>query len=226
MELLMKNPLTLWLRWLVKAVLLHLRHASITVEYMADAQRSVFGKHNTLRKYCRIRNARLGDYSYVGRESQVYEAEVGKFTCIGPRVTIGPGEHPTDRVSIHPMFYSTMGQSNPVIVASNSFDEMPVTVIGHDVWIAQGAILRSGIRIGNGAIVAAGAVVVKDVPAYAIVGGVPSKVIGYRFDEERRQKLEELQWWNWSEEQLRSAVTEMNQPDLFFKRFGSSSRTE
>lgn len=222
MELLLKNPLTLWLRWLIKSLMLHLRHRNVVVEYMADTQHVQLGRYNTLRKYCRLRNTRLGDYTYVGRDSQVYEAEIGKFTCIGPCVTIGPGEHPTDRISIHPMFYSTMGQSNPVIVERNSFEEMPTTVIGHDVWIAHGAILRSGIRVGNGAIVAAGAVVVHDVPAYAIVGGVPAKVIRYRFDEVQRQKLEELKWWDWSENQLRTAVVEMNQPDLFFRRFGDS----
>ncbi len=219
MEMLLKNPLTMWLRWLIKAFLLHLRYRRITVEYMADAQHVLLGRYNTLRKYSRLRNARLGDYSYVGRESQVYEAEVGKFTCIGPHVTIGPGEHPTDRISIHPMFYSTIGQSNPVIVEQNGFEEMPITKIGHDVWIAQGAIVRSGVTIGNGAIVAAGAVVVSDVPAYAIVGGVPAQLIRYRFDEAQRQKLQEVQWWNWSEAELRSAVAEMNEPDLFFKRF-------
>jgi phosphonate metabolism protein (transferase hexapeptide repeat family) len=222
MELLIKNPLTLWLRWLIKALLLHVRYQNLVVEYMADVQRSTFGRYNTLRKYCRIRNAQFGDFSYVGRESQVYEAVVGKFTCIGPNVTIGPGEHPTDRISIHPMFYSTIGQSNPVIVESSSFEEMPTTTIGNDVWIAQGAILRSGVKVGNGAIVAAGAVVVNDVPDYAIVGGVPAKVIRYRFNEEQRRNLEKVQWWNWSPEQLRSAVAEMNQPELFFQHYCTS----
>jgi phosphonate metabolism protein (transferase hexapeptide repeat family) len=218
MELLLKNPFTLWLRWLFKAAILQLKNRHMKVEYMADVQSGTFGRYNTLRKYSRVRNASFGDYSYVGRSSQVYEAEVGKFTCIGPNVTIGPGEHPTDRVSIHPMFYSTLAQSNPVIVEKGSFEEMPITRIGHDVWIAHSAILRSGVTIGNGAIVAAGAVVVKDVPPYAIVGGVPAKVLSYRFDEEQRRRLEQIQWWNWDETKLRASVEEMNRPALFFRK--------
>lgn len=215
-ELFLKNPITLWLRWLYTAIRLRMRYSHITIEYMAEVIATDFGKYNTVRKYSRLRNASLGDYSYVGRDSQVYEARIGKFTCIGPGVTIGPGEHPTDRVSIHPIFYSTKGQSNPVLVQQASFEEMPLTHIGHDVWIAQGAILRSGVHIGNGAIIAAGAVVVSDIPAYAIAGGVPAKVIRYRFDEAQRATLERAQWWDWDESTLRQRCHEMNNVEMFF----------
>jgi phosphonate metabolism protein (transferase hexapeptide repeat family) len=216
MELLIKNPITVWLRWLLTAINYKLRNKHFMMEYLSEVTNCRFGKYNTIRKYARMRNVDMGDYSYVGRESQVYEACIGKFTCIGPGVTIGPGEHPTDRISIHPMFYSTRAQSNLVSVESNRFDEMPTTVIGHDVWIAQGAILRSGIRVGDGAIIAAGAVVVQDVPDYAVVGGVPAKIIKYRFDEQERDRLAQIAWWNWDAETLRASVDKMNRPDLFF----------
>jgi phosphonate metabolism protein (transferase hexapeptide repeat family) len=198
--------MTIWLRWLLTAIFLKMRCSHFTIEYLAEVTNCRFGKWNTIRKHSRLRNATLGDYSYVGRDSQVYEAEIGKFTCIGPHVMIGPGEHPTNYLSIHPMFYSAKGQSNPILVNESGFEEQPITVIGHDVWIAQGAIIRSGVRIGHGAIIAAGAVVVADVPAYAIVGGVPAKLIKYRFDESQRQQLEKEEWWNWSEAELRSSL--------------------
>ena len=215
-ELFFKNPITLWWRWLYTAIRLRMRYSHITIEYMAEVIATEFGKYNTVRKYSRLRNTSLGDYTYVGRDSQVYEARIGKFTRIGPRVTIGPGEHPTDRISIHPMFYSTKGQSNPIVVKNDSFEEMPITHIGHDVWIAQGAILRSGVHIGNGAVIAAGAVVVSDIPPYAIAGGVPAKVIRYRFDEAQRSSLERMEWWNWDEQTLRDRCHEMNNVDAFF----------
>ena len=75
-------------------------------------------------------------------------------------------------------------------------------IIGNDVWIGTRATICSGVRIGNGAIVAAGAVVTKDVPPYAIVGGNPAKVIKYRFDEETIGKLQEVKWWYWSESEI------------------------
>ncbi|MGN6252660.1 MAG: CatB-related O-acetyltransferase [Marmoricola sp.] len=80
------------------------------------------------------------------------------------------------------------------------------TVIGSDVWLCDGAIVLSGLRIGHGAIVAAGAVVTKDVPDFAVVAGNPAHVVKYRFDEEQRRALLEIAWWDWPEDQVRAAV--------------------
>jgi chloramphenicol O-acetyltransferase type B len=73
---------------------------------------------------------------------------------------------------------------------------------------------RDGIKIGNGALIAAGAVVVKDIPDYAIAGGVPAKVIRYRFDERTIEDLLQLEWWNWPEEKLRRAQSCFAQNDV------------
>jgi len=78
--------------------------------------------------------------------------------------------------------------------------------IGADVWLCDGAIVLSGLRIGHGAIIAAGAIVTKDVPDYAIVGGNPARLIAYRFPEEQRKALVEIAWWDWPEEEVRKAV--------------------
>jgi virginiamycin A acetyltransferase len=75
-------------------------------------------------------------------------------------------------------------------------------VIGNDVWIGANAIILPGVTIGDGAIVAAGAVVSRDVPPYAIVGGVPAKILRYRYTEEQIKKLLKIAWWNWSPEKI------------------------
>lgn len=198
MEILLKNPLTLWLRWLLQWSIYKVRFAGkhLRMEYLTELSSCTFSEYNTLYKYSRLRDVQMGRFSYVGRESQVYHARIGSFTSIGPQVLIGLGEHPSEGfVSTHPMFYSDRGQSNPVIVDKPLFDEMPTTTIGNDVWIGARAILRTGVTIGDGAIIAAGAVVVKDVEPYSIVGGIPAKHIRYRFTTEEIQRIQESNWW-------------------------------
>jgi carbonic anhydrase/acetyltransferase-like protein (isoleucine patch superfamily) len=79
-------------------------------------------------------------------------------------------------------------------------------VLGHDVWIGHGAVVLPGVKIGIGAAIGAGAVVSKDVPPFAVVAGVPAKVIRFRFDENVRAGLLELAWWDWSRERLATAL--------------------
>lgn len=78
--------------------------------------------------------------------------------------------------------------------------------VGGDVWIGAGANIVTGVKVGHGAVLGAGAVVVKDVPPYAVVGGVPARIIRYRFDEELRERLLALAWWNWPRELITQAV--------------------
>jgi acetyltransferase-like isoleucine patch superfamily enzyme len=199
MEILFKNPITLWLRWLWQWFLytFHNSGKHLRIEYGAELSGCSFSEYNTVYKYARLRDVQMGRCSYVGRDTQVYHARIGSFTSIGPQVLIGLGEHPADGfVSTHPMFYSNRGQSNPVIIDKPLFDEMPTTEIGNDVWIGARAVLRTGVKIGDGAIVAAGAVVVKNVEPFSIVGGVPAKHIRYRFSPEEIERIRESDWWN------------------------------
>lgn len=220
MEILVKNPITLWLRWLLQWAVYKIRFSGkhLRMEYMTEISACSFSQYNTLYKYSRLRDVHMGRFSYVGRETQVYHARIGSFTSIGPQVLIGLGEHPADGfVSTHPMFYSDRGQSNPVIVDEPLFEEMPITEIGNDVWIGARAILRTGVKIGDGAIIAAGAVVVKDVEPFSIVGGVPAKHIRFRFTPEEIARIQQSAWWNqdiaWLK-QHRDSMTHISRFDL------------
>lgn len=158
---------------------------------------------STISAYCRLyRHARvvgshIGNYTYISEHSVVSWSDVGKFCSIGPRCLVGGlGRHPTKWISTHPLFYSTRRQVELSFVSSNLFDELPRTTIGNDVWLGARSIVLDGVNVGDGAIVAAGAVVSRDVEPYAIVGGVPAKLIRHRFPADARSALTTLRWWD------------------------------
>jgi len=89
--------------------------------------------------------------------------------------------------------------------------------IKNDVWIGANAVILSGVTVGNGAVIAAGAVVTKDVPDYAIVGGVPAKIIKYRFAQEEIEILNQIKWWDWPDEKLKENRHLLRNKELFLQ---------
>lgn len=158
-----------------------------------------------------IRGCKFGYATYVAENSQLVNVKIGRYTSIGSRVLTISGNHPTAHVvSTHPAFYSLRKQSGFTYVSKQKFqenkqvNETDAIVIGNDVWIGNDVRIMEGITIGDGAIIATGAIVVKDVPPYAIIGGVPAKIIRFRFTDEEIKFLLELQWWDKDVEWIKS----------------------
>lgn len=175
---------------------------------------SSFDRHTAVYLRCRLSNVNFGAYSYVNENSAMDRVTLGRFTSIGPEFICGYGDHPTNFITTSPVFYSTRRQCGISFTKSSRYDEEHPTIIGNDVWIGARAFVRDGVQIGDGALIAAGAVVTADVPDYAIVGGVPAKLIRYRFPEDVVRQLLEIQWWNWSEDRLREAQPQLAQSDV------------
>jgi acetyltransferase-like isoleucine patch superfamily enzyme len=147
----------------------------------------------------------MGLGSYIGPGSSL-AGKIGRFTSIAPFVQSNHGRHPLTKpfATTSPAFYSLMRQNGATFTKKQRYDELvfadpenkyPI-IIGNDCWIGQGAFIVGGITIGDGAAVLAHAVVTKDIPPYAIVGGVPAKVIKYRYDENDIQFLLNYKWWD------------------------------
>ena len=152
-------------------------------------------------------NYSIGEWTYgaptVENWDQNASLSIGKFCSIADGVTILlGGEHRADWVTTYPFRELVFDKPE---VAKIGYSKGDVS-IGNDVWIGLNALILSGVRIGNGALVAAGAVVTKDVPAYAIVGGNPAKLIRYRIPESLIAPMEQIGWWNWPLDQIEAAL--------------------
>jgi len=194
-----KNPITIWMKWLLNKFYYQYKFSEklLSIKYMAYVEGCQFGIQNTVYEMAELRDVIIGDYSYIGARSRLTKVRVGKFSCIAKEVIIGLGKHPVrDYVSIHPAFFSPNRQAGFSFVASAYFNEDEHCNIGNDVWIGERAIILDGVSIGDGAIVGAGAVVTKHVPAYAIVGGVPAKILRYRFNQSEIDYLQKFKWWD------------------------------
>lgn len=170
---------------------------------------------------------KIGYGSYIGSNC-IINATIGRFSCIASGVETVYGIHPTDVfVSVHPAFYSTRKQAGFSYVSEDLFVENTnISKIGSDVWIGANVTIVNGACIGDGAVIAAGAVITKDVEPYTVVGGVPGKIIGCRFNNENSELLKNIQWWEWDINTIKERSCDFNNIDIFLKKFAKEQNND
>ncbi|WP_248766124.1 type B chloramphenicol O-acetyltransferase [Pseudomonas protegens] len=156
---------------------------------------------------------------YLPYEEGADKLIIGSFCSIGSGaafIMAGNQGHRSEWISTFPFYW--MPEEPAFAGAQNGYQAAGDTVIGNDVWIGSEAIVMPGVRIGDGAVIGTRALVTRDVEPYAIIGGNPAKMIRKRFDDRRIEMLAEMQWWNWSSEQLKAVMplmTSVNVEALF-----------
>lgn len=163
-----------------------------------------FGKGN---KFCADvsihEKTYVGNYNYFGRGAMVFNAVIGNFNSIAPDVKIGQVEHDLECVSTSTRIFG------PAHGITSFTGTKTPTIIDNDIWIGSNAVILQGVHIGTGSVIAAGAVVTKDVPPYTIVGGVPAKTIRNRFETETIKVLLDSKWWENDEEEALGKCKEL-----------------
>lgn len=219
---LIRNPLVESLLLIFRSFILEIKYKNKILKIIGISRiiNCNFGYRNTIYKNALLRDVSLGDFSYVGEGCNVIKANIGKYCCIGPDCKIGLGKHPSSIfVSSHPIFFSMLKQAQITFVDQSYFKEFEEITIENDVWIGANVIVMDGVKIGNGAIVGAGSVVTKDVPPYAIVGGVPANIIKYRFNKTQIEKLQNIKWWDVEIECLRNNYKLFHNIEEFIRNF-------
>lgn len=183
-------------RYLYSFEVLRAKNPSCKFYDGARIHETEFDAYNVIYEDVTIAFSKLGKHTYIQKRSTIFNAHIGKFCSIAAGVSIGPGIHKTDFVSTHNAFYLYNTPLIKKFSKRDAFSSFSTVKIGHDVWIGERAIILDGLSIGNGSIIAAGAVVTKDVEPYSIVGGVPAKLIRKRFDNKTIEALLNLKWWD------------------------------
>lgn len=149
----------------------------------------------------------LGDLSYLGDNTKIFSSKVGKFCSISWNVTIGPGEHQYNRITSHAMLYAKRFGMVEEPYYNQYADD---TIIGNDVWIGCGSVVRRGVTIGDGCVIGANSIISKSTPPYSIVVGV-NRIVGYRFSDEIIKALLNLNWWEYPLETIKNNIDLISQ---------------
>lgn len=165
---------------------------------------------------CHWVNSEFGRFSYCGYDCTFINTKVGSFCSISSNVIVGGASHPIHWVGMSPVFYDAKSSIKKKF-STFHYDYTKKTIIGNDVWIGQSVIIKQGIAIGDGAVIGMGSVVTRDVEPYTIVAGNPAKVIKKRFSDDVIEKLLEIEWWTYSEKELKKYAVFFDNPNKFIE---------
>ncbi len=161
-------------------------------------------------------NVTMDKYSFCGYDCKILDCDIGKFCSIADGVVIGGAAHPITWVSTSPAFYKGRDSIKKKF-SEFPRDEKKETIIGHDVWIGERALIKAGVHIGNGAVIGMGSVVTHDVLPYEIVAGSPARHIRFRFSEEVIEKLKTSNWYEWDEKKIEKKAKNIKDVNSFLE---------
>ncbi len=177
----------------------------------AELKGCKLGRYAVIGERVILREVTLGDFSYFERQAEAIYTTIGKFCSIAANTRVNALEHPIERITSHKVTYRP-NEFFRYLGVDGGFRERRRARrvdIGHDVWIGHGAVVMPGVRIGNGAVVGANAVVTRDVEPFAIVAGVPARRLRQRFEADICARVERLAWWDWPLARLADAIPDM-----------------
>jgi len=151
----------------------------------------------------------MGAYSYVAPLVQLHQFRMGRYCSVGDNLNVLT-QHPSDWLTTHPVSHQPFFPPPFSHVSTHEYPQLERTVIGNDVWIGSRVSMKSGLTIGDGAIIGAGSVVTKDVPPFAVMGGVPARMIRRRFSDALIERIQACPWWDWD---LRHLTLDWRKPE-------------
>lgn len=180
--------------------------------YKMRNRTSTFSDKTILFRMAHVSHSNIGRYTYIAGYANINNCTIGSFCSIADGVRVGVGVHPLNLISTHPALYSVKTIfpykliDEAIINSLPSHEESKRISIGNDVWIGTDSIILDGVNIDDGAVIAAGSVVTKDVPPFAVVGGVPARVIKYRTIPDM---IDGKPWWELQDAELSSYLNEI-----------------
>ncbi len=174
---------------------------------------SKFTNRTKLGALVRLLGCNIGKYTIINRGCSLVYATIGNFSSLAGFIQLGAGRHPLNYIATSEIFYNKNRLANQWVKSIEFKGNLPIT-IGSDVWIGSQAFVMGGVNIGHGAVVGSRSVVTKDVPPYAVVAGVPAKIIKYRFNENVITRLLEIKWWDFDDDEIQRNIDFFREPEI------------